>query len=223
MGGLSWESSLIYYQRLNEGVAQRLGNLHSAKMLLFSADFGEIAPLMKTGDWEGVCERVLEGALSLQRGGADFLAIASNTVHFLLERIESRLDVPVLSVMDATLEHLKRNSLSRPLLLGTRFTMEKPFFRKRLEKEGLVVSTPDEPDREDLHRIIFEELCRGTVASKSARFLADLAARFEASGCDSVILGCTELQMLLSPDQPLGLPVVDTTEIHVGAILRRIL
>ncbi len=221
LGGMSWESTVPYYRVVNETVKARLGGLHSARVVLYSVDFHEIERLQHAGDWAGAGERMAEGARALERAGADFVVLCTNTMHRVAPAIEAAVRIPLLHIADPTGEAIRRAGFTRVGLLGTRFTMEQAFYRERLEsRHGLEVLVPDEADRETVHRVIYEELCLGLVDDGSReqyrRILGTLAAR----GAQAVILGCTEISLLVGQrDSPV--PVFDTTALHaLGAAER---
>lgn len=214
LGGMSWESTLIYYRAINQGVKNALGGFHSAKIILYSVDFGPIEKKMQAGDWAEVAAILSDAARKIQTAGADFLLICTNTMHNVAPKIEAAIDIPLLHIADATASVLVKDNIKSVGLLGTAFTMEQAFYKKRLmDLHGLQVLVPGEKDRQTVHNIIFEELCLGRTepASKAAylRIIDDLADR----GAEAVILGCTEIGMLIQQaDTPVKL--VDTTVIH---------
>ena len=217
IGGMSWESTAIYYRHLNELVRERLGGLHSARLLLWSVDFAEIAALQHDGRWDEAGERLIEAARRLEAAGAAGLVLCTNTMHKLADRLQAAVGIPLLHIADATGEAIAAAGCSRPALLATRFTMEQPFYAGRLrERFGLDPLVPDEAGRAEIHRIIYEELCRGVVTDASRRAALRSIDRLRDQGADSVILGCTELTMLLGPAD-VELPVFDTTRLHAEA------
>jgi aspartate racemase len=223
LGGTSWESTVPYYRTVNRVVGERLGGLHSAKVVLYSVDFHEIEQLQHAGRWAEAGAVLVAAARCLQRAGADFLVLCTNTMHKVAPEIEAAVDLELLHIADATAERIKRAGLHRIGLLGTRFTMEEEFYRGRLQaRHGLEVLVPPEEDREMVHRVIYEELCRGRVSADSRseyrRVIADLVER-KAAG---VILGCTEIGLLLRPEDA-AVPLFDTAEIHAEEAARRAL
>ena len=223
IGGMSWESTVPYYRLINEAVRARLGGLHSAKLVLHSVDFHEVERLQREGDWAQAGELMAGAARSLEAAGADFLVLCTNTMHKVAGSIESAVPIPLLHIADATGDAIRQAGHSTVGLLGTRFTMEEAFYRDRLrERHGLQVLVPDEADRGIVHRVIYEELCLGLVRPGSraeyARILAGLAAR----GAQAVILGCTEISMLVGPGDS-ELPLFDTTAVHAQAAAVRAL
>lgn len=221
LGGMSWESTLTYYRLLNEGVNTRLGGFHSAPICLLSVDFAEIETLQRAGDWDEAGRVLAKAARQVQAGGADFLLIATNTMHRVAPEIEDAIEIPLLHIADATGEHLKANGVTRVGLLGTRFTMEQAFYRDRLRDDfGIEVITPDEQARQVVHDIIFQELVHGTIADTSrARFLRIIDG-LRTQGAEGVILGCTEIAMLVQQAHT-TVPLYDTTELHIQAALNR--
>lgn len=214
LGGMSWESTVVYYRIINEEVRRRLGCQHSARVLMNSVDFEEIDRLQKLEDWARAGELLAAEAVRLQRAGADFVLLCTNTMHKVADRIERDLDVPLIHIADATAEAVRRAGIDRVGLLGTRFTMSEDFYKGRLRKRhGLEVLAPEPDDRARIDRVIYEELCQGRILEDSrreyARIIADLAER----GAGGVILGCTEIGLLVRPkDSPV--PVFDTARLH---------
>lgn len=213
LGGMSWESTQTYYRLINEGVKARLGGLHSARMVLYSVDFAEIEALQHAGDWAATARILSDAALSLQKAGADFLVIGTNTMHKVAPEIAQTIDIPLLHIADATAAVLKQNGVRRVGLLGTRFTMEQDFYRERLEDAGIEVLTPDETQRNDVHRIIYEELCRGDIRGASRESYLAVVASLADRGAQGVILGCTEVGLLINQSDT-AIPLYDTTVIH---------
>lgn len=217
IGGMSWESSALYYRALNEGVKRKLGGLHSAKIAMISLDFDEIAALQAAGDWARSAEILGAAGSRLKVAGADFLLIATNTMHIVATEVEAMAGLPVLHIADATGRRLKEHGISRVGLLGTAFTMEKDFYKGRLSsKHGLDLLVPEADDRADVHRIIYEELCKGSVKEQSRAIYLGVIERLVAAGAKAIILGCTEIGMLIEP-QHTSLPLYDTTAIHAEA------
>ncbi|WOE65811.1 aspartate/glutamate racemase family protein [Aeromonas allosaccharophila] len=217
LGGMSWESTVSYYQALNRGVRTQLGGLHSARVLLNSVDFAGIERLQHAGDWHATARLLAAEARKLQDGGADFLLIGTNTMHKVAPEIEAAIDIPLLHIADATAAKLQADGITRVGLLGTRFTMEQDFYKGRLQARfGLTVLVPDEVGRERVHRIIYDELCMGEIrASSRAEYLAIIAG-LAAAGAEAVILGCTEIALLVG-DARAAVPLYDTTAIHAEA------
>ncbi|MFM4651067.1 aspartate/glutamate racemase family protein [Aeromonas bivalvium] len=217
LGGMSWESTVSYYQALNRGVRAELGGLHSARVLLNSVDFAEIERLQHVGDWPATARLLANEARRLQAGGAQCLLIATNTMHKVAPEIAAAIDIPLIHIADATARRLQADGVARVGLLGTRFTMEQDFYKGRLETQfGLEVLVPGEAQRERVHRIIYDELCLGQIREPSrAEYLA-IIAELAAAGAQAVILGCTEIALLLG-DTRAAVPLYDTTAIHAEA------
>ena len=215
LGGMSWESTQTYYRLLNEGVKTRLGGLHSAKIVLYSVDFADIEALQHKGDWGATARILSDAALSLEKAGADFLVIGTNTMHKVAPEIEQVLRIPLLHIADATAKVLARDGISRVGLLGTRFTMEQAFYRERLENAGIDVVIPDESQRHLIHRVIYEELCLGQIVADSRRAYLEVVDSLAERGAEAVILGCTEIGLLIRQDDT-PVPLYDTTGIHAA-------
>ena len=214
IGGMSWESTANYYRDINERVKQRLGGLHSARILLYSVDFQEIERLQHQGRWDEAGEQLGDIARRLEGAGADVVALCTNTMHKVAPAIEAALRVPFLHIADPTAQAVKQAGIGRIGLLGTRFTMEEDFYRGRLvQRHGLDVIVPDPAERETIHRVIYDELCLGKVEERSRRAYREIIAHLVERGAEGVILGCTEIAMLVSPaDSPV--PLFDTTQLH---------
>jgi aspartate racemase len=220
LGGMSWESTAVYYRALNEGVRAALGGQHSARLLLWSADFATIAAMQAAGDWAGATAVLADAARRLEGAGAEALLICANTMHLMADEVAAAVGCPVLHIADAIAEVLHESALSRPLVLGTRFTMEMPFYRERLRRRALAPTIPDEEGRAGLHRIIFEELVQGRFEAGSRAEVASIAARaIDRSDADAVLLACTEFGLLVGP-QDFSVPMFDTTLIHARAAVR---
>lgn len=215
LGGMSWESTQTYYRLLNEGVKTRLGGLHSAKIVLYSVDFADIEALQHKGDWGATARILSDAALSVQKAGADFLMIGTNTMHKVAPEIEQAIGIPLLHIADATAQVLKKDGATRIGLLGTRFTMEQAFYRERLEATGIDVLTPNESQRDEVHRVIYEELCQGEIKPDSRHTYLDIVSSLSGRGAQAVILGCTEIGLLISQADT-EVPLYDTTEIHAA-------
>ena len=214
LGGMSWESTVSYYQIINETVKQRLGGLHSAKILLYSVDFEPIEKLQHKGDWEATANILTEAALNLEKGGADFLLICTNTMHKVTPQIEEKVSIPLLHIADATAEELKSKGINKVGLLGTGFTMEQDFYKGRLkEKHGLNVITPNKDDRDLVHNVIYNELCLGKFEEKSKKAYLEIITKLEKSGAEAIILGCTEIALLVGKEKT-TIPMFDTAKIH---------
>jgi aspartate racemase len=217
IGGMSWESSAEYYRILNRGVRDRLGPTASARCLLWSFDFSEIERLQHEGDWSGLTARMIDAARRLEAGGADVLLICTNTMHRMAEEVQDAVSVPLLHIADPTAEQIKAAGFKRIGLLGTAFTMEQDFYKGRLrDLHGLDVIVPDDDDRVIMHQIIYEELVTGKVTSAARDAYRQVIDRLAASGAEAVILGCTEIMLLVKPeDSPV--PLFDTTALHAEA------
>lgn len=214
LGGMSWESTIPYYRTINRVVGRRLGGLHSAQILLYSVDFQPIENLQHAGRWEEAGEILAGAAGRLETAGADLLVICTNTMHKVAPQIEQAIDIPLLHIADATADEIERAGLERIGLLGTRFTMEDDFYRGRLvDRHQLEVIVPNEQDRQMVHRVIYDELCLGTVDPGSRRSYCEVIQRLVDDGADGIILGCTEISLLVSPKDS-TVPLFDTTEIH---------
>ncbi|GAL16549.1 aspartate racemase [Vibrio maritimus] len=217
LGGMSWESTLSYYKSINEGVKQALGGLHSAKICLYSVNFDEIEKLQHQGRWDETATILGEAAASVESGGADFLLICTNTMHKVAPDIEKHITIPILHIADATAEALKNDGIKKVGLLGTRFTMEQPFYKDRLiEQHGINVVVPNEADRTLVHDIIYQELCRGEIKDQSRQVYLEIIARLQQQGAEAVILGCTEIALLVQ-QQHTDVALFDTTAIHADA------
>ncbi|UUY08331.1 aspartate/glutamate racemase family protein [Pseudomonas sp. J452] len=214
IGGMSWESTIPYYRHLNEAVKARLGGLHSAKLVLFSVDFHEIERLQQSGDWDQAGRLLADAAQALERAGAELLVLCTNTMHKVAPAIEQAVGIPLLHIADPTATAIKATGLSTAGLLGTRFTMEQDFYRERLEqRHGIRVLIPDAPQRQDVHRIIYEELCLGQVREESREIYRRIIASLVAQGAQAVILGCTEIGLLVGAGDA-SVPLFDTTSLH---------
>lgn len=214
IGGMSWESTVPYYRQVNETVKQHLGGLHSAKVVLYSVDFHEVERLQHAGDWDAAGVLLADAARSLQAAGADFLVLCTNTMHKVAPAIEAAVGIPLFHIADPTAEEIKRAGHTKIGLLGTRFTMEQPFYKERLrERHGLDVVVPEQADRDIIHRIIYEELCLGEIVAASRNEYRRIMAQLVAQGAQAVILGCTEISLLVG-QQDATVPLFDTTAIH---------
>ncbi|GAA5215606.1 aspartate/glutamate racemase family protein [Corallincola platygyrae] len=215
IGGMSWESTAIYYQLLNEEVYARLGGLNSAKVLMYSFNFREIAAMQEQGAWSEVAQKLVCAATNLQRAGADALLLCSNSIHKVAPQIENQISIPVLNIIDITAVKAKQMGISKIGLLGTRFTMEESFYRERLEEvHGIDVILPKEREQKLIHNIVFEELCHGEIRDASEAELLLTIDALEQEGAQAVILGCTELAMLMR-EQTHHVPLLDATQLHV--------
>ncbi|HEV2333032.1 MAG TPA: aspartate/glutamate racemase family protein [Gammaproteobacteria bacterium] len=216
IGGISWESTAHYYSRINQLVAERLGGLHSAKLWLHSVDFDEIQHLQHKDDW-AACGRIFTDiARRLEKAGAEGLVICANTMHILAGELSASVGIPLIHIAEATAMAAQEQGIRSVALLGTRFTMEKDFYRRELEDNGLRVLVPDEAERAELHRIIYEELCRGVVDTASKETFYKIVRRLAKEGAGSAALACTEFTLIADPASS-PVPLLDTTEIHARA------
>lgn len=217
IGGMSWESSLEYYRIINEGVKQRLGGLHSAQCLLYSVDFEGIETYQRNGDWDQATAVMVDAARRLERGGADFMIICTNTMHKMADDVQQAVGIPLLHIADATAAAVRSAGFDTVGLLGTRFTMEQDFYRGRLEdKHGLTVLIPPSAERQIVHDVIYGELCLGQIVQPSREKYIDIIEQVKLAGAKAVILGCTEIGLLVKQNDS-SLPLFDTTRIHAEA------
>jgi len=223
IGGMSWESSAEYYRIINQETNRRLGGVHSARCLMYSVDFEGIKRLQHEGDWERLAAAMKEAALRLERGGADFIVLCTNTMHRVADAVSSAVNIPLLHIADPTADRIKAAGFSRIGLLGTAFTMEQDFYKGRLaQQHGLEVIVPDEDDRRIVHEIIYRELVLGQIKPESRQAYREIIARLIERGAQAVILGCTEIMLLVS-DEDSAVPLFDTTTIHALAAVDRAL
>ena len=216
LGGMSWESSAQYYALINQGVQARLGGIASAKLLMHSVEFAEMARRQAAGEWEALGAQLGEAAAGLERAGADAIVIATNTMHLVATAVEAATSIPLLHIADPLGAALREAGHKRVGVLATRFTMEKAFYADRLTSHGIEVIIPEEAEREELHRIIFEELCAGDVRGPSQHFAHGVIERMQLQGVPAVALACTELMLLVKPEAS-ALPLFDTTTLHCAA------
>ena len=217
IGGMSWESSIEYYRILNETVRAKLGGLHSAKSIMYSVDFAEIEVLQDQGRWDEATELMIAAAKNVENGGADFVIICTNTMHKMADEVQRHIGVPLLHIADATAEAVKARGLRTVGLLGTRFSMEEDFYKGRLtERHGLEVIIPAEEEREIVHRVIYDELCAGKINQTSREQYVGIMSRLVKDGAEAIILGCTEISLLVR-DEDSQVPLFDTTTIHAVA------
>ena len=217
LGGMSWESSIEYYRIINRAVQERLGGLHSARSLMHSVDFAPVAALQAAGRWAEAGELLGQAARQLERGGADFVVLCTNTMHSVAAEVEAALSIPLLHIADPTARAIAAAGLRRVGLLGTRFTMEQDFYSGRLvHNYGLEVLVPPPEDREVVHRVIYEELCLGQIRADSKQRYLEIMQRLADSGAEGIILGCTEIDLLIKPGDS-DLPLFDTTALHALA------
>ena len=223
LGGITCESSLLYYQLINRMVRERLGGHHSAKSVMVSVDFAEIQPLTEKGEWGQVLAILLKAARDIENAGADLLVLCANTAHKLAAEIEAGIRIPIVHIVDATAREIQRAGFTRVGLLGTRFTMEEEFFSGRLkERHGIEAIVPDREERLRVHRIIIDELALGVINAASGQAVGKVSEGLIARGAQAIILGCTELPLLVTPDR-FRVPIFDTTNIHARAAVDRAL
>lgn len=217
IGGMSWESTIPYYRQINETIKERLGGLHSAKVILYSVDFHDIERLQHAGDWKAAGAMLADAARSLEAAGSEFLVLCTNTMHKVAPAIEAAVGIPLLHIADPTAAAIKEAGYKVVGLLGTRFTMEDAFYRDRLrQRHGLIVRIPNAEDRDTIHRIIYGELCLGVVLPESRSAYRRIMESLAAEGAEAIILGCTEISLLVS-QQDSAVPLFDTTAIHARA------
>jgi len=220
IGGLSPESTILYYQGINQGVRARLGGHHAGRVLIDSLDFGEFVALKEKGDWETQSKLLCNAARNLEKGGADFIILATNTMHKMADDIAASVSIPFLHLADATADQIIADEINTVALLGTRYTMELDFYKGRLESKGIDVLIPDDQGRADVHNIIYDELCNGKVSDRSRARYIEIINHLRDQGAQGVILGCTEIGMLIKASD-LDIQVFDTTEIHIQAALNK--
>lgn len=217
IGGMSWESTVSYYQALNLGIKSRLGGLHSAKIILNSVDFADIERMQHADDWRGTAEILIQAARAVEAAGADFLMICTNTMHKVAPEITTAIDIPLLHIADATAAQLRADNITRVGLLGTRFTMAEDFYTGRLrDRFGIEVVVPDAPAQQTVHDIIYQELCLGDIKSDSRQRYLEIIERLAQRGAQAVILGCTEIALLVQQSHT-PVPLYDTTALHAQA------
>lgn len=217
LGGMSWESSAHYYRMINQAVRERLGGMHTAASVMVSVDFAEIEALQHAGDWDALTTRMIAAARQAEAGGAELLVVCTNTMHRMADAVQAAIGIPLLHIADPVGSAIAAQGLTRVGLLGTAFTMEQPFLRNRLaQRHGLEVIVPEAADRQDVHRIIYDELVRGIVTEESRATYRAIMARLAAAGAQAIILGCTEI-MLLVREEDSSVPLFDTTALHALA------
>lgn len=216
IGGMSWESTTLYYQAMNRAVAERLGGLNSARIVLSSLNFAQIAAMQKAGQWDEMASLLAESARKLELAGADCILIGTNTMHKVAPQVQNAIRVPLLHIADAAAAAIRNQGLRKVGLLGTRFTMEQPFYAEHLAKFGIEAIVPEQAQRNEVHRIIFEELCQGQLLDYSRHVLLRIADQLTEQGAEGLILGCTELPLLLQQAHT-PLPLLDTTTLHALA------
>ncbi|MCC2494684.1 aspartate/glutamate racemase family protein [Bacillus cereus] len=213
IGGMSWESTSEYYRIINEEIKERLGGLHSAKCLINSVDFEEIERCQSSGDWDGAGEILGNAAYSLEKGGADFIIICTNTMHKVVGKIKAKIDIPVLHIADATAKEIKRKDIQKVGLLGTKYTMEQDFYKSRIEEHDIKVIVPSEKNRKEINKVIYTELCLGKIVSQSREYYKRVIEELVQKGAQGIILGCTEIGLLIKQEN-VSVPIFDTTHIH---------
>jgi aspartate racemase len=213
IGGMSWESTVEYYRIINEEIKLRMGGLHSAKCLLYSVDFGEIEPFMRTDEWGKICQVLINAAKNLENGGADFILLCTNTMHKLFEQIQHEIKIELIHIADATAEKALQENIKKVGLLGTRQTMEQDFYKSRLEKKGIQVLIPNQKDRDIVHQVIFNELCLGEIKEESKKEYKRIIEELISMGTEGIVLGCTEIPLLIKKGDS-KVPIFDTTYIH---------
>ncbi|WP_413380862.1 aspartate/glutamate racemase family protein [Alkalihalobacillus sp. 1P02AB] len=213
IGGLSWESTADYYKTINEYVKKQYGGLHSAKCLMYSFNFHEVVELQNNGLWEEATNEMIHAAESLEKAGADLVIICTNTMHLMAEEVQAAISVPLIHIVDVIANSIKEQGLSSIGLLGTRFTMEKDFYKERLAKHGIKTIIPTDEDRTTVHNVIYQELCQGRICPKSKASYQAIIERLAEQGAQGVILGCTEIPLLLSADDS-EIPLFDSTKLH---------
>jgi len=219
IGGMSWESTVVYYQLLNRMTRERLGGLHSAKLALWSFDFAEIEAMQATGDWNAATAAMADAAQSMERAGAECIVICTNTMHKMAGDVSAAVSIPLIHIADATATAIKATGCERPLLLATRYTMEQDFYKGRLkDRHGIDAVVPDDDGRTVVHDIIYNELCRGIIKPSSKQAYLEVVDAAIAEGADGVIFGCTEVGLLVSPED-FQIPAFDTTTLHASAAL----
>ena len=222
IGGMSWESTQSYYRLINEGIKAKLGNLHSADLLIHSVDFAPIGELQAQGKWEELGDVMVNSGERLQAAGAQGLLIATNTMHKVAEQVQAATNLPLIHIADATADAIKQQGLTKIALLGTQFTMTEDFYKQRLIDASLQVLIPDTDARAEVHRIIYDELCQGQLLASSRQYYTQVINELAAQGAEGVILGCTEIGLLISQADSL-IPVFDTTAIHAAAAVQFLL
>jgi aspartate racemase len=214
IGGMSWESSAVYYHHINKQVNEQLGGVHSAKILMYSADYDPLVELQRSGNWEEIANISIDISKKLENAGADCILICCNTVHIVAEQLQENISIPLIHIADVTGEEIKKNKISKVALLGTKFTMEKDFFKGRLkQKFNIDTILPDEADKDFVHHSIYNEFCKGIFNESTKTEILKIIDKLISEGAEGVILGCTELPMLIKPSD-LSIPSFDTTLIH---------
>jgi len=213
IGGMSWESTIEYYRLINEEVKRKFGGLHSAKCILYSVDFHEIERFQVEGNWEKAGESLKDVALALEKAGADFIVICSNTMHKVINYIEDKINIPILHIADATARKIQKSNINTVGLLGTKYTMEQDFYKSKMEANGIKVIVPEKDDIERINKVIFEELCLGKIKQKSKDYYKRIIENLVNKGAQGIILGCTEIGLLTNSEDS-DVPIYDTAKIH---------
>jgi len=219
IGGMSWESSLEYYRIVNEETKARLGPSHSCPCIMYSVDFARIETLQHRGDWETLAKQMIELAVCLQKAGADCIVLCTNTMHMMADAVQKAVTVPLLHIADAAAAEARRLGISKVGLMATKFTMEQPFYRERLQQHGITAVTPSEAERDLIHHIIYSELIAGNFQESSRQRMASIISHLAEEGCEAVVLGCTEIPLLVTPERS-PLPTLDTTALHAKAAVK---
>lgn len=217
IGGLSWESSAVYYRIINELIREKIGGTHSAKSIMYSVDFAEFEKLQHEGEWDQLTELMINAGMRLKNGGADFIVICTNTMHKMADTVEQQVGIPLLHIADAAAQEVKQKGMQKVALLGTKFTMEQDFYKGRLsQKHGIKVIIPDQDEREIIHSIIYRELVLGKILKSSREKYKKIIYRMNSLGAEGIILGCTEIPLLIKQEDSI-IPIFDTTQIHARA------
>ncbi|MCR5025453.1 MAG: aspartate/glutamate racemase family protein [Lachnospiraceae bacterium] len=222
IGGMSWESTIPYYRIINETIGKEMGGLHSARIILYSVEFSELEAYMSEGKWENIAEVLTDAAIKLEGAGADVILICTNTMHKLFPKISEKVKIPMIHIADATADELEEKGIRKTALLGTKYTMRGDFYRSRLTERGFEVLIPEEEDIELINSVIFDELCKGIVSNSSRQAYAKVIEKLKDQGAEGVILGCTEIGMLISQEDSV-IPVFDTTVIHAKSAAKYVL
>ena len=220
IGGMSWESTVTYYQIINEAVKKQMGGLHSAKILLYSVDFSEIEECQSAGEWDKSAGILAQAAKGLEKAGADFIVICTNTMHKVAPMIQEQINVPILHIAEATAERLKEDHIQKVGLLGTKYTMTQEFYKNKIMQQGIEVIVPGQEEIETVNRVIYEELCLGRIVEESRKSYRHIIQQLKDQGAQGVILGCTEIGLLIGQEDSV-LPVYDTTQIHALAAAQK--
>jgi aspartate racemase len=220
IGGMSWESTVSYYKWINEGVKNELGGLHSAQCILYSVDFAEIENYQATNQWDQASNKLTSAARSLEKAGADFIIICTNTMHKVVPQMEANLQIPILHIADATAAKIKECGIKKVGLLGTKYTMEQDFYSSRIENQGIEVLIPEASERETINKVIYEELCVGVIKEESKILFQSFIEKFINRGVEGIILGCTEIGLLIQQEDFKNTILFDTTTIHANEAVK---